>query len=810
VTVRDVATERDPGETRAVAPSAGPLAGPGGPLLALQRSAGNRAVVQRLMDVETFKESTSQTLTKRGTAVRYIDEQLKLYHFTYRSELQKEGDPEGAEQMLLQMRAVALRWMTAHSLDGSTEDVIGHDGQKGTGGKPGTSGQVLKDPKRKKRYEGLEGLLQDIAVELATLKRYREKWEKKKREKQIDEEAEKKEAELRRRKRVARSVQQKVSAQRELIVELEKKVEQARRKVRQYEDELEEAEDELRDTLSSTGRRRIREDIRDIEDLLGRWEASLDRREQRLDVAEGELVGLQDELTKAKRSVTRAEGRRVKERKQEARDKRQAVNLLDAELSDESKTDPKFSKVILHYDAPSPRSVLEKIAPAIDMAVPNAGDTLQVEVEVRFPVEPSGIAFVGGRFSLNIQRDSMTGAMSGSQGDENIAARAELAITAGAQLSDLARAQIELGGFFEASARTGKDVMALVSYGIYRRWRESAIIPDGWANVLWGGQNSDFGRMKAEHWSREMEKRLFDGGKGDDNENYVASGGLIGAKGKVGVSGKKGLGAELSGSLSYNRGTKYDRESIKAGKGEVGAQNKKSSTATITNRQERLGRVFNRLTAEFGWAVGPLSGNVGVAIAWLAAQEMNKVQLDRDLEAFELAGSVTGKVPIGFAGGDMVVKYLAPAAAGLIRIIRRLVGYFQGQKGKGEKGRAAGIAADLASDVAPVYAERLGEGLNEKLADGWDKLVPKSLSESKEATKEFKIGGELERGATVGLTLAVGGDFVSKGISVQLSLDKELALEIPGFLDVSVKKTARVFKLNWGAESGAWKFEGIE
>lgn len=480
-----------------------------------------------------------------------------------------------------------------------------------------------------------------------------------------------------------------------------------------------------------------------------------------------------------------------------------ANSVAAAALSEETKKNKQFRRIQQKYEG-GPKSLLEKLGPIIDLAAPNSGDGLEMEIDCRFPLDPSGIAFLGARWKLQVERDSMQGALSGTQGDEQLTARTELVLTAGAQIVDVMRAQLELGGFLEASAPNGKAVMALVSYGLYRRWRESAALPAGAADYLWGGRSSAFGRMKAEAWSRSMEKRLFGGA---DNENYVASGGLIGAKAKAGLKGASGVGAELGGALTYSRGTRYDKKSIEAAKGQLGAQNTRKQGAT-TDRQAGLGRAINRFSAEFSWETGPLSGGAALHVAW--AEAMKGTAVGKEVEAVELGGSIKGSLPAGAGAGASQVQYWGPAIAALVRGIRRIVGQMKTKKKAGTKdtaqgARAVGTAADLATDGLQTVAGVAGP-FADTAASAWDAISPATLAEgvSETATTLGSTAGRaaagkvLEKASTVGVSLAIGFDFIEKTGSIQLSMDKDIALEIPGFMNASVSRSSRLIKLNFG------------
>lgn len=231
-----------------------------------------------------------------------------------------------------------------------------------------------------------------------------------------------------------------------------------------------------------------------------------------------------------------------------------------------------FKKLKEKYEGDA-TSTFNKIAWMVDMAVPNAGDEAEIEVEFRWPVEPSGIAFVGGRIKVNAQRDSAVGASAGAQDKRNVLLRTELAVTFGGQFINVGEVKGELNVYMESSAKTAEQCTTLLSYAIYRRWRESFVLPDGAANFIWGGRTGAFGKLKAEKWSKRVETSVM-----DDESAYVETGMGGAVSGKGGVSDVVSVG----GNIGFSGGTRYDKKSIEKAKGSLGADNKKNSKAKLS------------------------------------------------------------------------------------------------------------------------------------------------------------------------------------------------------------------------------------
>jgi hypothetical protein len=81
-------------------------------------------------------------------------------------------------------------------------------------------------------------------------------------------------------------------------------------------------------------------------------------------------------------------------------------------------------------------SVFRKLSPLLDMAAPNPGDSGTVEIELKVPVEPTGVGFLGFRVMAAIER----GVKKATK------LRFELVLTGCAQIPATAEHKAELGG----------------------------------------------------------------------------------------------------------------------------------------------------------------------------------------------------------------------------------------------------------------------------------------------------------------------------------------------------------------------------
>lgn len=334
------------------------------------------------------------------------------------------------------------------------------------------------------------------------------------------------------------------------------------------------------------------------------------------------------------------------------------------EVTEEHKA---YQKLRDHYKG-SADSLFVKAATLLDKAVSTPGDSASLEVEFEIPIDPSGVGFLGGRLSIEAEKD-----------DNNmVKARTEMVITGGANIG-VAKVKAELGGYIEAQAATGADVMNLYSYGLYRRFRESKAIPREAANYMWGGQTSSHGYKKAEAWSREMETRLFtalpdvdpndakyksmpkskaaaaiaadqklvEASRERVKNTYVETGGVVAGKGEIGISDL----VEMEIGIKYTAGKKITAESIEAAKGSVGAKNKGGTLGR--GAQTSLGEDTSSVSFSATVTVGDLE----------VALEVSKSGSD-----LEIGFDASGAVPADALGGSPA--WLASIGVALIKFIR--------------------------------------------------------------------------------------------------------------------------------------------
>lgn len=512
------------------------------------------------------------------------------------------------------------------------------------------------------------------------------------------------------------------------------------------------------------------------------------------------------------------EGLEAMQRSMAAADK-QTIAQLDG--SD----DARHTKLKEKYDS-DPSSMLSKIGWLIDGAVPKAGDSSELEVAFRWPVDPTGTAFVGGTLRLSAEKDSVAGGgPGGRQAKDNVTTRAELVFTFGAQFLELAKFQAEIGGYMEASGKSGADCMTMLSYSLFRRCRESYVVPRAMTNYMWGGRKGKFGAIKAEKWSKDVEKTLF-----DDDDAYVETGLIAGVSAEGGYKANDTVSAEFGGGITFGIGSRYDKTSIESVKNQLGDSNEKRAPNNFTTTQKRLARRTIALGFGFEASVGPFSGSTELAFKWIAEQAKdgrganNKIELD----SAELSVDLKASVPS--AGGDELgekiagwamegVKFIADKARAGVEA--RKDNMQQALTDKQAKQRKQRNSAKIRGEIWSSLFDGLDQLRN---VDGIESAINPGASDStwlagrdntglgniagqhRDAmTEQFGEGGRASFGqaarsaestSTIGLKISIGGDFVAKEFALSVSIDKDRELSIPLFLDISQSKSSRLFVLS--------------
>ena len=413
-------------------------------------------------------------------------------------------------------------------------------------------------------------------------------------------------------------------------------------------------------------------------------------------------------------------------------------------------------------------SVFSKLGPIFSAAAPTSGDTAEIEVAIKVPVEPSGAGYIGFRVKASVERLKK----------QAMKMRFELAVVGGAKIGNVAEVGGELGMYLEAQGGTPEKALELVSYGLYRRFRESKAIPNEVANFIWGGSGSAVGWKRAEKWSAKVEKENFkaktDFGVTDSDEAgaYVETGGLAGAKAKGGVGGV----AELEGGAQYSTGQKYDHESVKGLKSKYGGKIGEADKLPTGRLQvKQIGESVHHLEFGFSAKGGPFSGGLKVGIDW-STQQRNAGAAK--LQAVKVGLEASASLPMTDLIGGGLAGYAIPIGASVAKGIRAAV---------------TGTANDKRSASQDV-GEVLSAGENGATAITQLAQVPKEAFVPK-----FETGGPPPGfAAPVDLKLSVQGmyDFFDKKWVFEFKLEYIKGIEVnAGVFEMKVKKGQRLLRI---------------
>lgn len=421
-------------------------------------------------------------------------------------------------------------------------------------------------------------------------------------------------------------------------------------------------------------------------------------------------------------------------------------------------------------------SVLSKLGPIIGVAAPASGDSAELEVEVKCPIEPSGVGYLGFRFKAGVER------LKGKA----LKVGLEVAVIGGANIPNVAEIGGELGMYIEAQGATPEKAMELVSYGMYRRVRESRVIPNEVANFIWGGSSSSVGWKRAEKWAAGVEKENFKdkslnlGGTGDSDEEdaYVETGGLIGAKAKGGIGGV----AEMEGSASYKTGKKYDHDSVKALKS--AGLGKASKLPTMRGQTEVIGESVHHL--EFGLSAtgGPFSGGIKVGFDWATKNRQGAAKL----QSLEVALEAGASIPMNELVAKGIGGYIPPLISNLVMGIRK--------------------AAELAGNDKASKGQNIGTMIS-AAENGATSIIQIAQVPQTVWVPKFEVGADPEAfsaPAELKLTLTGGYDFNDNEFKFEAKLEYIKGIEVnAGVFAMKVKKGQKLVRVFY--EGGKWAWD---
>ncbi|MEO6123971.1 MAG: DUF4157 domain-containing protein [Ilumatobacteraceae bacterium] len=473
----------------------------------------------------------------------------------------------------------------------------------------------------------------------------------------------------------------------------------------------------------------------------------------------------------------------------------------------------------------SASSILDKLSPIISAAIPAPGDGAKLELTVKIPVDPSTAGYVGFTIGLGLQR--------GDRSTTKISMKA--AVNGGAQIMGVADVGGELGAFIEAQGKDPKAALQLISWGWYRRFRES-ILPREVASFMWGGSTGAVGWARSETWAANVEKNNLSeyGGEEDDttksdsanakaNSMYHPEGGRkdltsgvgsksttnayvrTGAYGSATASGTVGGIATMEGGVTATGGTHYDRKTVTDRKAKRGTALGEAEAMPTRGKTTYLGTRFMKLEAALGVSVGPFSGSLGGALEFLTDQEPSKKnpKKKKGMKLEYLSGSFSagatvplgGKLADGLANG--IVK-LAPMAINLVKML------------------AAKAKDDDESGAPEGAGELVAQG--EAMATAFGAFPQDSFSFTDFSIGDdpmASLGDQLKTGASVGesastisISIAIGKNLWDRSapVSVDITLNSEQGIQLDASI-VSLTATRSRRLLRFKFTGGTWKPE---
>ena len=472
----------------------------------------------------------------------------------------------------------------------------------------------------------------------------------------------------------------------------------------------------------------------------------------------------------------------------------------------------------------SASSIFDKLSPVIAAAIPSPGDGAELSLTVKIPVDPSSSGYVGFTIGLSLQR--------GDRSTTKIGMKA--AVNGGVRVMGVADVGLELGAFIEAQGKDPKAALQLISWGWYRRFRES-VLPREVASFMWGGSTGSVGWVRSEAWAANVEKNnLSEYGVAEDesatnpkaakakatNKKYYGDGGhadltsgvgsksttnayvRTGAYGSAAASGTVGGIAKMEGSATATGGTHYDRKTVTDRKERRKAQFGKAEAMPARGTTTYLGTRFLKLEAAFGASVGPFSGSLGAALEFMTDQEPskkdNKKKKGMKLEYLSGSFSAGATVPLGgkIADGlaDGIVK-LAPTAINLVKTLATKA------RDDDESGAPEGVGQLVAQGEAMATA--FGAFPQDSFS-----FTDFSISDDPMSS----LGDQLKQGASVGesastisISIALGKNLLdpSAPLSIDVTLNSEQGIQLDASI-VSLTATRSRRLLRFKFTAGKW------
>jgi hypothetical protein len=452
----------------------------------------------------------------------------------------------------------------------------------------------------------------------------------------------------------------------------------------------------------------------------------------------------------------------------------------------------------------SASSILDRLSPIIAAAVPSPGDGAKLEISVKIPVDPSSSSYVGFGLAIGLQRQDRT--------TTKISLKAS--VNGGGKIHGVADVGGELGAFIEAQGKDPKAALQLVSWGWYRRFRES-VLPREVASFMWGGSTGVVGWKRSETWAANIEKenlqydpkKPLSSGVGSDSTTnaYVRTG----AAGSATASGAIAGIASMEGSVGMSGGTHYDKDTVEARKKKRGGKLGEAEKMPARGKTTYLGTRFMKAEASLGVSVGPFSGALGGALEWLWDQtpvdpinDPKGKKVGGRLEYLSGSLSAGCSVPLGGVVADQIANGVVKLAPSVVNLIKTLTTKLRDDD---ETGAPEGVGQVIAQ--------------GEQLATAFQAFPQESFSFtdfSMDDTPMKSLGDQLQEGANLGesasslsLSIAFGVNLWDRKapISIDVTLNSEQGIQLDAsIVSVVATRSRRVLRLKFNTK-GEWSVD---
>jgi hypothetical protein len=305
---------------------------------------------------------------------------------------------------------------------------------------------------------------------------------------------------------------------------------------------------------------------------------------------------------------------------------------------------------------------LRRLGDIIDLLVSKNGDNVGVSALLKIPVGHG--AFVGLKVTGLARREA-----------DATSTNVTFSFAAGWEIPSVVQALGEVGGYMSTqSDRGGGGCMEMSSYVLYRRCRESSVIPRELTNRLWGlggitakkGESEDDAKYKeAEGWAGQVE--------GSMTERDMAETGLhLAGSGTVG-----GHIGSASAGVVIDTGTRYTKKGID----EARKQGKGQSVLGQRGAQEGIG---------FGVTTLQILGSAQAKVGPGASAALKATWEDRSGKCLtcDVRGSLGFQVPSSDA--EMFATWAGDAIGTVGKSILHAIDNFSNDKAAKEKAKTAG------------------------------------------------------------------------------------------------------------------------